>query len=120
MTIPIWGRVTPSRVSRLQLAGHVLRRNDVEPGTAVSDDVRLRAIRHGRQQRRRLTGQDRGYDLRRWHDLLLSGSRDWAYRHPYAWATVKPASETAITDPDRRRLLTMLEEAGSGATEPAT
>ncbi len=108
MTIPNWGRITPSQDFMLMLAGHVLRRSFVPPGTVEPDEVRLEAMQKGRESLRRLTGQDFGYDLARWHDLLL-GSEDYGYRHPYAWRTVRPAIERTLTDADRLRLVKLLE-----------
>jgi hypothetical protein len=97
----------------LMLAGHVLR-PFMPPTDAVELDAdRLEAMRAGREQLRRMTGQDFGYDLARWHELLL-GSPDWGYSHPYAWRTVRPAIEAALVDSDRQRLVAVLEQEGRG------
>jgi len=108
MTIPNWGRITPCQGDMLMLAGHALRRYHMPRGTVETDEDRLEAMRQGRQNLRRLTGQDFGYDLARWHAHLL-GNDEWGYRHPYAWRTVRPAIERALTDADRLRLVKVLE-----------
>lgn len=90
------------------LAGHVLRRYPVPSGTVEPDEDRLKAMRQGRENLRRLTRQDFGYDLARWHAHLL-GNNEWGYRHPYGWRIVRPAIEQALTDPDRVRLVKLLE-----------
>jgi hypothetical protein len=117
MTIPYWGKVTPSQMFMLMLAGHVLDRRFVASGKPDPkddpDEARLASMRMGRDRLRRLTGHDCGYDLGRWHQLLLGDADDeWGYRHPYAWRSVRPAIEEAINDPDRLRLLQMLAQQG--------
>lgn len=113
MTIPRWGRITPAQGDMLMLAGYTMTRRPVTPGAVPSDEARLTAMRAGRAGLRRLTGHDCGYDLGRWHELLLASVGDeWGYRHPYAWRAVRPAVEQGITDPDRLRLARMLEAEG--------
>lgn len=109
MTVPNWGRVTPIQMDMLMLAGHVMRPHPVPPGTVEPDEARLRAMAMGRAQLRRLTEQDFGYDLPRWHEYLLA-AENVQYCHPYAWHAVRPAIERALTDPDRERLVTLLEQ----------
>ena len=108
MTIPNWGRITPSQGDMLMLAGHVLRCYPVPQGTVEPDEDRLEAMRQGRESLRRLTGQDFGYDLARWHGYLLENDQ-WDYQHPYEWQVVQPAIERVLTDPDRLRLAKLLE-----------
>ena len=110
MTIPNWGRITPSQGFMLMLAGHVLRRHFVEPVTVEPDDERLESMKQGRDRLCSLTGQDFGYDLARWHELLIGNDEEWGYRHPYAWKTVRRAIEKAMDDPDRIRLVKLLED----------
>jgi hypothetical protein len=109
MTIPNWGRLTPSQMDMLMLAGHVIHRHPVSPSTVEPDEARLRAMAMGRARLRLLTGQDFGYDLRRWHEYLLA-DEDTGYRHPYAWGVVRPAVEEALADPNRERLVARLEQ----------
>jgi hypothetical protein len=109
MTIPNWGRVTPSQMFMLMLAGHVLRRYLVPPDIVEPDGDRIEAMKEGRELLRGLTGEDFGDDLPRWHAFLISGKDEWGYRHPYAWRTVRPAIERAMGDQDRLRLVWMLE-----------
>jgi hypothetical protein len=59
---------------------------------------------------RSLTKQDFEYDLAKWHELLVGNDEEWGYKHPYAWRTVKRAIEKAMEDPDRLRLVRLLEE----------
>lgn len=120
MTIPYWGRVTPSQMFMLMLAGHVLERHRFVVGGKPDpkddpDEARLASMKTGRDRLCRLTGHDCGYDLSRWHELLLGDDEDeWGYRHPYAWGSVCPTIEEAINDPDRLRLLQMLAQEGLG------
>jgi peptidoglycan/xylan/chitin deacetylase (PgdA/CDA1 family) len=107
LTIPGWGRLTPSHGFMLMLAGRVLRRRHVPPGTAEPDEERLKAMALGRERLRKLTGQDFGYDLKRWHEHLL-GTDAGGYRHPYGWGVVRPAIEQVLDDEDRLRLVEML------------
>jgi hypothetical protein len=110
MTIPRWGRVTPSQMFMLMLAGHVLRPRHAA-GAADADEERRESMRAGRERLRELTGQDLGYDLERWHELLV-GNEQWGYRHPYGWDSVRPAVLEAVGDPDRLRLVRTLEAGG--------
>jgi hypothetical protein len=114
MTVPNWGRITPTQGDMLMVAGHVLRPyRFVPPGTAEQDQDRLAAMKTGRERLRRRTGHDCGYDLARWHELLLGSEGDeWGYRHPYAWSAVRLAIEQAIADPDRIRLIELLNQEG--------
>jgi hypothetical protein len=107
MTIPGWGQVTPAQMYVLMLAGHVLHRRPVEPGKVESDEGRLRTMALGRARLRKWTGQDFGYDLRRWHEHLLADETT-GYSHPHAWDTVRPAIERSLSDPDRERLVALL------------
>ncbi|MEQ1505231.1 MAG: hypothetical protein ABMB14_23575 [Myxococcota bacterium] len=111
MTLPNWGRLTPTQALMLSLAGHVLHGHPVEPGTVETDEDRLASMREGRDGLIAQTGRDLGFDLSRWHELLLASVDDaWGYRHPYGWRRVRSAIERALADPDRARLARMLEE----------
>ena len=109
MTIPNWGRVTPSQMFMLMLAGHVMRGFFVQPGTVEPEKERLKSMAMGRASLRRLTGQDFGYDLKRWNDYLLA-TKDSGYRHPYAWRIVRPAIAKALEDQDRLVVVEKLEQ----------
>lgn len=108
MTIPRWGRITPAQGDMLMLAGFLLRRSAVE--TPETDEDRLAAMRLGREMLRRLMGQDHGYDLRKWHEALLADAEvARGYKHPYAWRVVRRAIESAFADPNRERLVGLLD-----------
>jgi hypothetical protein len=96
----------------LMLAGHVISRHYVPPGTVEPDEDRLQQMRVGRQRLCRLTGQDFGYDLGRWHAFLTDAEDEHGYQHPYAWSAVRPAIEKALKDSDRLRLVKFLEGDG--------
>lgn len=64
MTIAGWGKVTPSQMYMLQLAGYVLtryvlRRDYDRPGS-YPDEERLDSMRAGLERLRHLTGEDFG------------------------------------------------------------
>ena len=88
----------------LGLAGYILDRLDED--RPASDGKRINAIRNARQELKRLTGVDHGYDLKAWADYLSAG--DFGYDHPYAWRGVRTAIENAAQDLDRGRLLDVL------------
>jgi len=90
----------------LRLAGHIL--DPLQEDRQPSDGERMNAIRNARQELKRLTGADHGYDLKAWSDCLLAG--DFGYDHSYAWRGVKQAIEQATHDADRERLLMMLAD----------
>ncbi len=68
----------------LELAGYVLPARNSAPDAVAPDADRLRAMTQGREQLRSRTDEDCGYDLRRWHEVLLSGGLMREYKHPYA------------------------------------
>lgn len=112
MTVLGWGRITPVQGDMLKLAGHVLH-VVIRPAGADADEARLQSMREGLKRLRTRTGKDFGYDLGRWHHLLLNLEGDeFGYCHPYAWEGVRPAIEEAIPDPDRLRLVQILERTG--------
>jgi hypothetical protein len=106
MTIPRFGRITPLQGDMLELAGHVLSRQREADGT---DEERMAAIEAGHAALVRRVGHDLGYDVRAWHERLLSDNA-WReqYQHPYAWRGVREAVQRAFADPDRERLVTAL------------
>jgi hypothetical protein len=109
MTLMSYGRATPTQMDMLCLAGGVFRRRDIT--TDASDDDRIQSMRVARAKLVRKTGADFGYDLQSWHTYLLSHDDDdsFGYRHSYAWSTVRNAIQRFIRDPDRRRLLSIIE-----------
>ncbi len=109
MTIPHWGRLTPVQIYMLSLAGHVIPPPYDEPDIVAPDTERLRSMTEGREDLRRMTGKDFGFDLASWHDYLIEDEGDWGYTHPYGWRQTRQAVEAAMHSPDRLRLVNLLE-----------
>jgi hypothetical protein len=110
MTLRGYGRVTPSQMEMLCLAGGVVQGRDIT--TNATDDDRVQSMRDARSSLCRLTGMDFGYDLQQWHINLQKCGKDdpFGYRHPYAWRGVKQAIERFIDDGDRKRLVALIQE----------
>jgi len=92
----------------LSLGGEVLVRNTNDPPT---DRERLDRMKKARTLLKRDTGRDFGYDLAAWHHFLLNHdklSKD--YKFHYAWSAVRPRVEELLDDPNRLRLVRLLEE----------
>jgi hypothetical protein len=57
------------------------------------------------------TGRDFGYDLAAWHHFLLNDDELLEeYTFDYAWDAVRPRVEELLDDPDRLRLVRLLEK----------
>jgi hypothetical protein len=68
-------------------------------------------MKEAREMLTRQTGRDFGYDLAAWHHFLLSNDKlSEEYTFVYAWEAVKPRIDDLINDPDRLRLVRLLEE----------
>ncbi len=113
MTIPGFGRVTPIQGAMLQLAGYNLDPlkygfDPARPGSEpIPDDDRKAIMEAGLLTLRATTGQDFGYDLTVWHSYLKSHP-EFGYTHPYAYRNTRELIQTALADPERRRLVTEL------------
>lgn len=106
MTIPQFGRVTPAQIYMLRLIGFTVSR--LEATLDVSDAERMNNMRQAREKLQKMTGRDFGYDLQAWHTLLCS-NEDYGYTHPYGFDGVKQAIESAVSDPERQRIVSLLE-----------
>ncbi|MFT5091492.1 MAG: hypothetical protein ACI93T_000305 [Porticoccaceae bacterium] len=103
MTIPGCGRLTPIHAAMVNLAGHAFNAPD------ESQEEKRRAIAHGRWELQRLTGDDFGFDLSKWHEYLMQEDK-LGYCHSYGWSRVFPAVHQAIKDPERQQLVEQLEK----------
>lgn len=57
------------------------------------------------------TGRDFGYDLAAWHHFLLYHPRlSKEYKYPSTWKAVRRRMNELFDDPDRSRLVRLLEE----------
>jgi len=92
----------------LCLGGEVLVRHTNEPPT---DRERLDRMKEARRQLKLHAGRDFGFDLAAWHHFLLNdGELSKEYKFHYAWRAVRPRIEELLDDPDRLRLVRLLEE----------
>jgi hypothetical protein len=113
MTIRGFGNLLPIHFSILGLIGWRLTRAGGE--IARDESERLELMREGHAGLVQDTGQDFGYDLRRWREFLLAADGDeFGYRHPYGFGTADRAVRAAIDDPDFARLA-VLAAAGDAA-----
>lgn len=107
MTIRGFGRITPLQGNVLCLAGLVLTQGGER---RVPDEVRLRSMRAALGRLRRQTSADFGYCLARWHAFLQAREPfRQEYQHPYGWRTTSRRVEALIEDPERLRLVALLE-----------
>lgn len=102
MTIPNWGKLTPTQAAMINLAGHAFEEPTDDP------EKKRRAIAYGRWELREITGKDFGFDLGKWHEYLLINDR-LGYCHSYGWQRIGPAIQTAIKDSERQQLVKQLE-----------
>ncbi len=109
MTVPKYGRVTPLQADMLGLGGEVAH----WPMGQTTDDQRTSQMIASRENLRALTGRDFGYDLAAWHDYLMNSEEHAEeYTFPYAWAAVQRKILDLFQDPNRIRLVGMLEASG--------
>lgn len=119
MTIPGFGRLTPIQMDMLELAGINLDRrrygfDPFNPGTeTIPDEDRIEIMKRGRASLVKQTGQDFGFDLEVWQRFLVAHA-DLGYTHPYGSLVTKKYVRAAIADPERQRLLSLIE----GRAEP--
>jgi len=79
--------------------------------TSPTDSDRLNLIKEARRLLKLQTERDFGYDLAAWHHFLLSDDElSEEYTFDYAWKAVKQRIDELLDDPDRLRLVRLLEE----------
>jgi hypothetical protein len=92
----------------LELGGEVLRWGGTAPPT---DQDRLKVMKEALGMLTRQTGRNFGYDLAAWHHFLLNDDKlSEQYTFDYAWNAVKPRIDELLDDPDRLRLVRLLDE----------
>ena len=108
MTVRHYGRVTPLQMCMLCLGGEVL----VWSGrVSPTDRDRLGRMKEAHRLIMQQTGRDFGYDLAAWHHFLLNDDElSEEYTFDYAWDAVRPRIEELFDDPDRLRLVRLLEK----------
>ncbi|HEV2293073.1 MAG TPA: hypothetical protein VGR35_04405 [Tepidisphaeraceae bacterium] len=94
----------PIHGSILRLIGWRLTRGGSE--LLADPSERIAAMRQGRFDLVRATGEDFGFNLSAWRDHLL-GNKELGYKHPYAFATVDRAVRNAMSDEEAARLATI-------------
>jgi len=95
-------------MSMLYLGGEVLSWGGTVPPT---DRDRLDRMKEAHRLLTQLTERDFGYDLAAWHHFLLNDDKlSEQYTFDYAWNAVKPRIDELLDDPDRLRLVRLLEE----------
>jgi hypothetical protein len=109
MTIPGFGRLTPSQKYMVELTGTPLpsRYGYDRSAPPPTDEQRVVAMRHGRAELRQMTGEDFGYDLAAWRTFLTGG--DFGFTHPYGAEAAEETIDEALVNPDRPRLVAMAE-----------
>jgi hypothetical protein len=92
----------------LGLAGEILLSGGIASGSA-SDQDRLSAMTQARQMLTQRSGRDFGFDLAAWHQFLLNDAKlSEEYTFDYAWKAVKRRIDELLSDPDRLRLVRLL------------
>lgn len=95
--------MTLVQAAMLQFAGHVLGRRTA---AEVTDAQRIAAMEAGHAALVACVGRDLGYELRAWHQLLLSDAELCGeYQQMYAWSGVRAAVEFALADPNHDRFV---------------
>jgi hypothetical protein len=116
MTVPHYGRVTPIQSLVLGLGGEIIH----VLVNQAPDEQRISKMKSSRELLCRLTGHDFGYDLAAWHHFLInSEAHSEQYTFPYAWKAVQRKILELIADPNRLRLVQLLDSA-AGTTEGAS
>jgi hypothetical protein len=80
-------------------------------GNRLPAEAMIEAMRRARQALAQQTGQDFGFDLKAWHDYLIS-CPELGYTHPYAFRATRKFVGEAERDPVRCRLVTEMEGSG--------
>jgi hypothetical protein len=107
MTVRKFGRVTPLQGAMLELGGEALLRGREVP----SDLERMDVMQEARDLLRQRTGMDFGFELAGWHYFLLGNQKLLEeYTFEYAWKGVKRRIEELLDDPERLRLVRLIDE----------
>jgi len=77
-----------------------------DPPLSEKGKKRMMIVGHSRLTKR--TGQDFGFETRRWHDYLLTNCQK-EYCHPYGWNSVLRALDLAEHDTARPGIVKQLE-----------
>jgi hypothetical protein len=123
MTIPGFDKLTPIQMDMLELAGinlDCLRYgfDPFNPGAeAIPDDDRIEIMKRGRTSLMEQTGEDFGFDLEAW-ERFLEAHPDLGYTHPYGSRVTKKFVRAAFADPERPRLLSLIEGSAGPDTAP--
>jgi hypothetical protein len=118
MTLPRFGRIVPLQGRVLELAGYVLSRDPKADVVPESDEERIRIMRRGRTALVKQTGRDFGYDLAAWVRFLeADADHHDGFTHPYAYRTTLRWIRDALADPDRQRLVAMIEDTNGPPTD---
>jgi hypothetical protein len=115
MTVRHYGRVTPLQMLMLSLGGDIVSWGGTVP---PSDSDRLNLMKEAHGLLTQQTGRDFGYDLAAWDHFLLNDDKfSEGYTFIYAWKAVKPRIDELLNDPDRLRLVRLLEERPDAAVD---
>jgi len=99
----------------LSLGGDILSWGGTAPPT---DRDRLKLMKEALRLLKLQTKRDFGYDLAAWHHFLLSDDElSEEYTFDYAWDAVRPRIEELLDDPNRLRLVRLLEEQQDAAAD---
>lgn len=110
MTIHGYGRVMPLQLDMLCLGGDSRLWVGRVP---LTDCKRLARMKEAHKMLKLYSGRDLGYDLAAWHHFLMSDRQlRKEYTFHYAWRPVRRRVEELLDDPDRLRLVQLLEEEG--------
>ena len=117
MSIRSYGRVTPLQMDMLGLGGEILLSGGIASKSA-SDEQRLDVMKQARQTLVQRSGRDFGFDLAAWHQFLLDDAKlAEQYTFDYAWKAVKQRIDELLNDPDRLRLVRLLNEHPEAAAD---
>ncbi|MFQ6550644.1 hypothetical protein AADZ90_022100 [Aestuariibius sp. 2305UL40-4] len=70
----------------------------------------IECMAQGRKMLKKVTGQDFGYSLAKWHDFLINDKKaSKSYMRPSTWRGVENAIMIELRNPDRERLESLAE-----------
>jgi hypothetical protein len=112
MTQKSFGQIVPLQGGMLFLAGYgPSGAEGIRDLEKKHDDPEIIAwMQEGRKTLRKLTGQDHGFSLMRWHDFLMNDAKESAsYMRPRTWPAVERAISAELGNADRGRLEALAE-----------